>query len=74
MATCAIPEVIEHGVNGLLANSPEEVNSMSKELFADDELRDKLGKNARKTILEKFSISRFVDEWNKVLKEVLDNV
>tara|TARA_R110000765_G_scaffold93225_7_gene175787 strand:- start:3862 stop:4866 length:1005 start_codon:yes stop_codon:yes gene_type:complete len=74
MATCAIPEVVEHGVNGLLANSPEEVNSMSKELFADDELRAKLGSNARKTILEKFSISRFVNEWNKVLKEVLDNV
>ncbi len=71
--TCAIPEIIEHGVNGFITNNPAEMRSLIKKVLEDNELRDELGRNARKTIVEKFSIERFANQWNKVFDKVLDN-
>ena len=54
-ATCMIPEVIEHGKNGMMSNNESELNSYVKQLFNDEDLRKSLGEEARKTVLEKFS-------------------
>jgi len=72
-ATCAIPEIIENGVNGFITNDPAEMKEYITQVLNDDELRDKLGKNARQTILDKFSIKRFADEWNELFKMALNN-
>jgi len=54
---CAIPEVIENGVNGILVRpgSVEELSESICLLLGNPELRNRMGNNARQTILEKFS-------------------
>lgn len=66
MATCMIPEIIEHGVNGFISNSEDELRSYCKTLLADEDLARKIGENARKTILEKFHKDKFVSRWNDI--------
>ena len=42
-------------------------------ILKDEKLRDSLGKEARKTILNKFSIKRFANEWNEILYKVVND-
>ena len=72
-ATCAIPEIIENGVNGFATNDISEMKEYISAILKDEKLRDSLGKEARKTILNKFSIKRFADEWNEIFYEVVNN-
>ena len=64
---CAIPEAITNGENGILI-SPGNVDELAKVitmLLKDDELRSTLGKNARQTVIEKFS-------WNVIAEKTVD--
>jgi glycosyltransferase involved in cell wall biosynthesis len=72
-ATCAIPEIIENGVNGFATNDISEMKEYISAILKDEKLRDSLGKEARKTILNKFSIKRFASEWNEIFYEVVNN-
>jgi len=65
-ATCMIPDIIVNGENGYISNDEEELKSYLKLVIENTELRNKLGTNARKTILDKFSESSFVEKWNKL--------
>jgi glycosyltransferase involved in cell wall biosynthesis len=65
-ATCMIPEIIKNGENGFISNDEEELKSYINELLNNDELRQKIGNNARTTILEQFSEQIFLEKWNKV--------
>ncbi len=65
---CLLPKVIEHGVNGFLCSNENELRECCELLLSDPVLSAKMGEAARKTILEKFSLSRFVDEWNNVFE------
>lgn len=69
-ATCAIPEIIEHGINGFISNDECELRGYCELLLKDQDLARKLGQNARKTILEKCSQDRFLKEWQNVFIEV----
>lgn len=71
-ATCMIPEVIEHGVNGFISNDEDDLRNYIDTLLNDEDLRKTVGENARKTIEEKFSIEKFVDSWNKVFDEIYE--
>lgn len=51
-------EVIEHGKNGLLASSPEEWLGQLERLIDDEGLRARLGAEARRTVVEKYSMAR----------------
>ncbi len=64
-----LSSVINHGVNGFLSNDPRQLREYCKLLLNDDKLADQMGKAARQTILEKFSLSKFVDSWNNVFQE-----
>ena len=68
--TCMIPEIIQHGYNGWLANTPEEFVSCIKSL-QDREFAQELGNNARQTILNLFNIEQFVENWNLAFRKVL---
>lgn len=72
--TCMIPEVVEHGVNGFIADNPDDIRKYVELLLSDDELATKLGNNARKTIEEKYNKERFVNDWNKVFYEAANDV
>ena len=58
-ATCMIPEIVEHGVNGFMSNNEEELREYTQQLLDDAELSAKLGEEARKTINESLSESSF---------------
>lgn len=73
-ANCMIPEIIEHGVNGLISNEPEELSRYCGELLANPERCRQLGVAARQTILDKFSMESFVSNWNGILREAANIV
>lgn len=69
-ATCMIPEIIEHGVNGFISNDEKELRGYLELLLSDDVLAKQLGEKARETILSKFSKQAFVRNWRSIFKEV----
>jgi glycosyltransferase involved in cell wall biosynthesis len=64
--TCAIPDFVKHGVNGFLSNDEAELKEYLVKLLNDKDLREKMGAEARKTILENFSESVYLNKWNNV--------
>jgi len=50
------PEIIEHGVNGFLADSVDDWTEYLSQLIESPELRAKIGAAGRKTIEEKYSV------------------
>lgn len=71
-ATCAIPEVIQHGKNGFLAKSIEELREYCELLLKDKELGEKLGQEARKTIVDRYSLEAFVRNWDRTFRQVAE--
>lgn len=66
LPTCSIPEIIKQGVNGVLARNAEEARKYCIHLLQNPLERDRLGQNARKTIEEKYSLAKFVENWNEI--------
>lgn len=65
---CAIGELIEHGVNGFLSNSPEGIRYHCQELLKNPALCAEFGMRARRTVKEKFNKETFVNKWNDVFE------
>jgi glycosyltransferase involved in cell wall biosynthesis len=72
-ATCMIPEVIKNGENGYISNDEKELRKYLENVINDENLRKKLGDNARKTITEMFSEEKFVSQWNKIFDNVYED-
>lgn len=72
-ATCMVPEIIEHDYNGLLSNDPKQLRTYCEDLLKNPEKAAELGKNAKKTIQEKYNIARFTEQWNKVFYKVIQD-
>lgn len=70
-ATCMIPEIIQHGYNGFITNDEKEMRGYLELLLSDEKLRNELGQNARKTIVEKFSLEKFTENWDNFLRMVI---
>jgi len=62
-------EIIKHGENGFLANSDEEWINIISDLIKNPELRIKIGKAGRKTIIENYS----VDAWKNYFIEIFNS-
>lgn len=60
-----LPDIIQNGVNGFISNDPGELMVYCKILLEDHNRAKYLGENARKTILEKYSMNNFVENWNR---------
>lgn len=67
--TCMIPEIIQNGINGFISNDENELRKYIKLLLDDKQLRNKIGKMARKTIEEKFPENKFITQWNNIFDE-----
>ena len=72
-ATCMIPEIIEHGVNGMISNDPKELKSFLQQLMSDEDMAKELGENAQRTIQEKFNLNYFADKWNSLFYSTIKN-
>lgn len=70
--TCAIPEFIEHGKTGFLYNNDEECRYYLELLLNDGSLAYNMGQEARKSMIENFSVPRFVGDWNRIYKKVAE--
>ncbi len=68
-ATCMIPNIIKHGVNGFISNNESELRGYVEALLGNEELAKKLGVEARKTVQEMFGVESFLNKWNEVFAE-----
>lgn len=71
--TSALPEIIEHEKTGYLANF-KDVNDFIKgiNLFLNDKsLRNNAGKDGRKSVLQKFTVQKMLDNYIDLYKETL---
>lgn len=73
-ATCSIPSFIKHGENGFLTNDEEEFRGYIQQLLDDKDLRDKIGKAARETVLDVFSEQKYIDKWNNTFRKVYEDL
>ena len=64
--TCAIPEYITDGENGLLASNESELQDKLHMVMSDTKLAEELGNKARQSIIKKCNIDRFTKEWREV--------
>lgn len=71
-ATCMIPEIIINGENGFISNNEKQLREYIELLLSDEDLRNKVGNNARQTIIDKFSEKRFIEQWNRVFDSVYE--
>lgn len=71
-ATCAIPQIITHGVDGFLSNDEAELRQYLEQLLKDKELRLKMGQAARKKIEEKYSQQKFINTWNYIFSKAYE--
>jgi glycosyltransferase involved in cell wall biosynthesis len=70
LATTELVSVIRNGENGFTSLRPAELIAHMKRLLADAEEARRLSDGAVATIRSRFSIERFVDDWNRLLQEV----
>ena len=50
---------VKHGVSGFLSDSPKELRHYARILLEDRDLACLMGRQARRTVIERFSLSRF---------------
>ena len=60
-------EIIQDGVNGFLAATPEEWTEKLGWLLADGSLREKLGRAGRETVVERYSLTAYAPVLARVL-------
>jgi glycosyltransferase involved in cell wall biosynthesis len=67
-----IPLLIKSGYNGLFVKSrnSSQIAKVCNNLLEDDDLRKKMGENARKTVLEKFTWQKTALKFNRLYKKI----
>jgi hypothetical protein len=69
LATTEVATAIEPGLSGFVDTDPARLVGPMRELLADPGLARRIGREARRRALERFSIDRFVRDWNAVFAE-----
>ncbi len=70
LATTEMTTVVENGVSGWLDTDPARLVGRMHELLDDRGLALRMGEAARQTALRRFSIERFVQEWDAAFASV----
>jgi glycosyltransferase involved in cell wall biosynthesis len=64
-------EIVRHGHNGFLASTPDEWVESIAQTLADAELRSRLGREARRTVEERYSARVHATRLAKILREAV---
>jgi glycosyltransferase involved in cell wall biosynthesis len=64
-------EIVADGVNGFLAKTEDEWFGKISTLIENDELRKQIGREARKTVIEKYSVNSQKERYLEFLKKLL---
>lgn len=64
-----IEDVIQHSVNGYMADTPEDMKYVLGNLLGNEDECRRLGEAARETILTKFPLPLFVDAWDATFED-----
>lgn len=64
-----LESILVDGMNGWLVGTPAEMRAKAAEMLADGEAAAEIGANARETVLARFGLGRFVDEWAELLHD-----
>ncbi|HMK25866.1 MAG TPA: glycosyltransferase family 4 protein [Chitinophagaceae bacterium] len=63
-------EIIQHGINGYLPNTENEWVDVLSNLIENKELRERIGKASRQTVIDKYSVEawkqKYLDNFNKL--------
>jgi glycosyltransferase involved in cell wall biosynthesis len=70
LATTETATVVRDGVNGFADTDPARLVVRMQDLLQFREMAALLGRQARRSALERFGIARFVEDWNAVFAEV----
>ncbi|QQV02036.1 MULTISPECIES: glycosyltransferase family 4 protein [Chryseobacterium] len=65
-------EIVENGKNGLIAKSEDDFAEKILKIFSDQPFAKHLSQNARKTIIEKFSMEKMLEETVNYYMEVIN--
>jgi hypothetical protein len=68
LATTELPTIIDDGVNGYIDTDPRRLEQVMCALLADPELARTVGAAGRATARDRFSIGRFVHDWDVLLR------
>jgi glycosyltransferase involved in cell wall biosynthesis len=66
-------DIVEHGINGFLAQNPENWKTAIKHLAQNPDQRQRMGQAGRKTVLENYSLDATFTEMAKALGAIMDN-
>ena len=67
----SIGEIVEHGRDGLVANSPEQFAELLRTLFASARYRRELGENARTSVERKFNWRVVIGQFLRIYSRLL---
>jgi glycosyltransferase involved in cell wall biosynthesis len=59
-------DIIIHGENGYLYNNNEELREYLEKLLSDDNLREKIGRNARRVVEREYAFSKIADKYEEL--------
>lgn len=71
LATTEMVTAVRNGVNGYVETDPEKLIAHMKRLLADPDEARELSRGALRMAAERFSIGRFVDDWERVIADVV---
>ena len=70
LATTEMATVVENGVSGWIDTNVDRLVARMQELLADPAEARRLGEGARRTARQRFSIERFVRDWDRTFRHV----
>lgn len=70
LATTEMPNAIENGISGYIDTDPQRLIDRMRELLRHHRIAAQLGARARDHALERYSITRFVADWNAAFAHV----
>lgn len=70
---CMVSEIFTHTKDAFLGKTPTELRYYLEYLLKNPQVARQVGEQGRQTILEKFSMDKFVKNWNETFTEAIKN-